>query len=418
MTFTKQLRLLEVMARTSGKSALHAALPLYFLICIVAVIIFAGHGMDASSVTSLALGSSAVRMPLLVGWAMLTLPVARVLVADPQTFFLRTLPLPRWWLLGITGSALALVQLPWLVLWVRGSGAASAAIALFAVLGAQMYALAGVYGIVDCAGLASIALGWQLAPSLLSLALLVPAFLVGQRLAWLRALEPKSQGRHRVLTTTAWLAAATAFGISAYRSNASAAARALALGSLAFVITSLGLRNNPEWTRQTLLSVASALWGAACLLGSVALARPMLQAEAELASVLDACGASSVLRAGSSIGLLTLLAAAAGCVFGLGITASASSHWAHGGGLTVQLALGGAAWAALGAAVIRMTTTGTGQDSGRQLLALLGLYGLALMVLLASPIAMLILLSGTAALVSTYATRFPCPGGVARGRRV
>jgi hypothetical protein len=416
MTLTKQWRLLEVMARTSGKSALYAALPLYFLICIVAVIIFGGHGMDASSVTSLALRSSAVRMPLLVGWAMLTLPVARLLVADSRLFFLRALPIPRWWLLGSACCFLAFAQLAWVVLWARGSGAQSAAIALLAVLGAQAYALAGVHGILDGVGLASIILGWQLAPSLISLVLLLPAFLIGQRLAWLRALEPKAQGRHCVLTMTAGLAAATAFGISAYRRNPSALGRALALGSVAFTITILGLGNNPEWTRQTSLTVAAALWGAACLLGGVALARPLLQAEAEVAWALDACGVSSVLRAGSSMALLAVLAAAAGCVFGLGVAAWAPRGAVAAGALTLHLALGGAAWAALATALIRISTRGTGQDSGRQLLVLLGVYGVALLVLLASPSAMLVLLMGTSALVSTYALRCPSPVGVALER--
>lgn len=413
MSLTQQIRVLNLIARTSGKKALYAAMPLYFVVGIVVFILFAGNGMDASYVTSLALGSTEVRASLLVGWAMLTLPVARLLVADPQTFFLRTLPVPHWWTLGIIGGALALVQLAWVVLWVRGTGVLSAAIALFAVLGGQSYAIAGMRSAGEWAALGCVAVGWYLAPSPASLALLVPAFLAGHRLAWLRAPEPKASGQHRVLTRTAGLAAATAFGISAYRSNGSAAVRALALAALAFTATSLGLRNNPEWSTQNLTLLASAIWGAACLLGAVTLARPILRAESELVWVMDVCGVSSALRALSSIGLVAALGAVCGAAFGVALAPSTPSSWSADLALILHLSLGGAAWAALAMALVRITTRGTGRDSGRQLLALLSLYVAAALVLLASPISMLLFLVVAATLAAAYATRFATPVGAA-----
>src|SRR5688572_20493109 len=82
------------LAQSSGNQALHAALPAYFLVGTVAVILFAGNGMDASFVTSRALASFPTRLALLFAWGALTLPVARLLLANPQTFFLRVLPVP------------------------------------------------------------------------------------------------------------------------------------------------------------------------------------------------------------------------------------------------------------------------------------------------------------------------------------
>lgn len=259
MSFIQLSQVTVVVARTTGKKALYLAAPLYILVGITVFVLFAGNGMDASYVTALAFASPPLRLVLLVGWAMLTLPVARLLLTDPQTFFLRTLPVPRWWLLGIVAMASACVQLAWLVLWVRGAGALSGGIALLAILGAQSYAIAGLRGVREWVGLGCVLLGWQLAPSPAALALLVPTFVLGFRLAWLRAPEPRASGRHRVLASSATLAAATAFGISAYRSNGSAVARAATLTLLAFGAITLGSSNNPEWTQEQVLKLALAI---------------------------------------------------------------------------------------------------------------------------------------------------------------
>lgn len=403
------LQLAAVIARTTGKRALYLALPLYFVVGIVAFILFAGNGMDASYVTKLSLESHAGRFSLLLGWGMLTLPVARLLVGDPETFFLRVLPVPRWWLLAVTFAGLALLQLAWLVLWLRGAGPLAGACALFAVLGLQCHAIAGVRGVASLIGVLAVAGGWALAPSPLSLVLSVPAALHGYRQAWLQAPEPRAAGQHRVSSANAWLAAATAFGVSAYRSNGSAAARALTLALLSYAGIALGLRHNPEWSPRALAQVTLALWGAACLLGGVTLARPVLQAERELTEVLDACGTPLSLRALSGAGLLAALGAVAGGALGL-LLAGSSPAGAGFASPTAQLSLTGAAWAALGMALVRILTRGSGRDSGRQLLAQLGLYVAAMALLLLGPALMTVFLLAAAAVAVAYAARFAARG--------
>jgi len=115
--------LASVVARTTGKRALYAALPPSFLLGIVAVVAFAGNGMDARTVTQAALASPVLRWVSLLGWVMLTLPVARLLLADGSSFGLRALPVARGWLLAISVLGLVLSQLAWLALWARGAGA-------------------------------------------------------------------------------------------------------------------------------------------------------------------------------------------------------------------------------------------------------------------------------------------------------
>jgi hypothetical protein len=408
------LRLAGVVARTTGQRALYAALPLYFLVGIASTILFGGQGMDAKTLTIPALASFPLRLGLLVGWALSTLPVARRVVADARVDLLRALPVPRSWLLGLNGAMLGIVQLGWAVLWVRGSGWLAGAEALVAVLALQCSVILGAHvRILEGVGLAAVAAGWWLAPSAASLAVLAPAFVLTHHAAWRRAPEANSAGRHHVLGGSAPLALASALAVAAWRDNASAAARAAAMLLFAGLATRLGLRN-AAWGFDSLLRWAAALWGAACLLGAVTLARPVLRAEAELGWVLDVCAASSRLRAGVSLALALLVFGGTGCVFSLSLFPAL--HGAHEMiALTLQLGLGGAAWASLAVASVRAGTRGGGEDSRRQLAWLLALYLPLTLLLIYHPSLMLLILIGVAALASRHAARLPTPASAARG---
>jgi hypothetical protein len=410
MSLAQLSRVATVTARTTGRRALYLALPLYFVVGIVAFVLFAGNGMNASEVTSLALDSPSVRLSLMVGWSVLTLPAARVLLTDSRVFFLRVLPVPRWWLLGIAGLGLVLVQLAWLVLWVRGEGVPSGVVAVLTVLGLQSYAIARLRGWREWVGLGAVLAGWLLAPSPLSLLLVIPAVAWGQRLAWIRAPEPEAAGRHAVISASATLAAATALGVSAYRTNGSAVARASALTLLAYAGTWLGLRHNPDWTVEPVQQLALALWGAACLLGGVTLARPMLSAEADLTALLDGCGMSTRSRVLSGIGLIASIGGLSGALFGLALVAAAP-HSSADMAVPLHLVPAGAALAAIALALMRITTRGTGRDSGLQLLALLALVVAASLTLLQSPLLMIAFASTAAVLATAFASRVRLPIG-------
>jgi hypothetical protein len=65
------------LAVTSGRSAIARALPLYLAIAIASVVLFAGNGLDARSVTEAAEQSRGFRGVLLGAWWLGTLPVGR-----------------------------------------------------------------------------------------------------------------------------------------------------------------------------------------------------------------------------------------------------------------------------------------------------------------------------------------------------
>lgn len=414
-TLSGLARLIVVLARTSGKRAAYAALPPYFLVGITSTILFAGQGMDAKTITAPALASFPLRLGLLVAWALVTLPVARRVVVDASVDLLRVLPVPRGALLAINAALLALLQLGWVVPWVRGAGWLAAMVALAAVLALQCCVILGRHRrAVGALGLAAVAAGWWLAPGGASLALLGSVFVLAHRSAWRRAPEASGTGRHRVFGGSAPLALSTALAAAALRDDASAAARALALLALAALGTRLGLRN-AAWEADSLLRWAAALWAAACLLGGVTLARPVLRSEAELGWVLDVCAVSSRLRAGVSLGFAAIAFGSAGLVFYLSLWSVAGSGtetvW-----LAAHLTLGGAAWAVLAAALVRSGTRGSGRDSRRLLGWLLVLY-LPLMLLLSwMPALMLLTLVGAAALAARHAVRIATPASAARGR--
>src|SRR5215831_21351607 len=106
--------LVGVMARTSGAAALRRALPTYLGLFVVAVILFTGNGVRSSDVVALALASPPSRVGLLAAWLLLALPAARALIAAPTAFLIRTWPIPRAHLLGVTTAMLVLIELPWL----------------------------------------------------------------------------------------------------------------------------------------------------------------------------------------------------------------------------------------------------------------------------------------------------------------
>ena len=94
------------------------ALPVWIGAGIVAGVIFGGTGMQPHDLTQLSLHAPGVAIALGVTWLLLYVPVARLLVRDDATHFLRSLPhrSPR----ALTVIALVGFQLPWLLLWLLG----------------------------------------------------------------------------------------------------------------------------------------------------------------------------------------------------------------------------------------------------------------------------------------------------------
>ena len=126
--------LAKTLVLTAGRAALQRALPLYLAMAIFAGIAFGGNGLHPTTVTTQAESSWLFRATLYLGWVIATLPAIRAVLATPETFFLRSLPVGRFRILAILVAMLALVELPWTLLWAFGRGAVAASTATRCVL--------------------------------------------------------------------------------------------------------------------------------------------------------------------------------------------------------------------------------------------------------------------------------------------
>ncbi len=104
------------------------ALPVWIGAGIVAAVIFGGTGMAPSDLTGFAIQTPTVGVTLAVTWLLLFVPVARLLVRDDATRFLRSLPHRAWPPRALAVAALVVLQLPWLVLWILGAHGVGAAV--------------------------------------------------------------------------------------------------------------------------------------------------------------------------------------------------------------------------------------------------------------------------------------------------
>lgn len=121
---------LAVWMRAVIKPAGRRALPVWLGTAIVGGTIFGGTGMQPHDLTHLALQSPATALGLAATWLLLFVPVARLLVRDDASRFLRSLPHPAWQPRLLAIGALLWYQLPWLALWLLGEHVLGLALAL------------------------------------------------------------------------------------------------------------------------------------------------------------------------------------------------------------------------------------------------------------------------------------------------
>ncbi|MFT3695043.1 MAG: hypothetical protein QM831_18035 [Kofleriaceae bacterium] len=106
------------------------ALPVWLGAGIVGGVIFGGTGMHPHELTQLVLHSPLAACVLGITWMLLFVPVARLLVRDDATRYLRTLPHPIWSPRALLIGALIVLQLPWLILWLDGEHLVGAAVVI------------------------------------------------------------------------------------------------------------------------------------------------------------------------------------------------------------------------------------------------------------------------------------------------
>src|SRR5690242_6748654 len=110
------LALARVVSAAAARSAAPLFLPTYFGLGILGAILFGPQAMQSAEVTHAALSSPVASIALWGAWILLTAPIARAALSVPDTFFLRSMPVPRWCFVLISGAHLAVVELLWIAL--------------------------------------------------------------------------------------------------------------------------------------------------------------------------------------------------------------------------------------------------------------------------------------------------------------
>lgn len=350
-----------------GVRALHLALPSYSLVAVASVIVFPGSGLSAQYITSHALLSIGLRSSLLLCWVTLTMPLARWLVCNSQSFWLRSLPVPRSWLLLPPLVGQLFLQVAWWVVWWRGESLGCGLWSWLVVLGLQCQWLAGFRHSLDFARAFILAGVWFSSYSPWALAAGCWPALSSCERAWCRAPEGRAQGRHWVVGKSAQVALAQALLIAAVRANGSALFRVGIVVALAFAGTLVGLGNNPHWTSLVRLQWLGCLWNLVWSLAAVALAAPLLQAEKEMSWLLDAHGVTRAARVASHLKLVAGLGILGGAAYAVALSRALGLPIAVVGGVSawLLLALSGGLLGLWFTAVVRWSTRGTGRDSSR-----------------------------------------------------
>jgi hypothetical protein len=322
------LALARVLTRTAGLPALLRALPAFAAIALAATILFAGNGMRAADLVALAERAPAVRAALWGAWLLVTIPAARVLLETPETFFLRSLPVPPWHFWLVHGAQLALLQLPWAMLWLRGGGLVTGLAAIMLAVAADALWIARPRSARDLLALASLVAALALPlPSALRLALGLFAAPLGIASAWTRAPgKGVSVGAglvHGGPASALLLAHAAVIG----RRDLLLLLRGLVLALLGAVILALVVRNNPG-AGISLESFALIVAPLPLALATGGVAVRALDTERALTWLLLATGTGATLRALVAL----LLPALWGALIGLA-QAALGAALAGGGGL-------------------------------------------------------------------------------------
>jgi hypothetical protein len=360
--------LIRILGHTAGRAAVRRGLPTYFALLIAAPVLFLGkYAMKASELTGVARHSLAFRAVLLGGWLVLSLPVARALLASPSARFVRVFPVSWRAAAAILGAELLIVEGPWIMFWCAGEGAlVGAASAVFAASGHALmlgrprrgYELAALL-----AWLGGFILGpglpWFLGP---------PALVLGLRRAWISGAEPRVRHTARwVLRAPPAVALATGLLASVVRGHRALLGRWawLAVGTVAIAV--LAIHNNGVVEPGKVVVLSLLILAPGTTLGALTLAGAMLRTEHRAAWVLDTTGTGSRTRQAAA----SLALAACGVVFGLGhgLLVSQVRGQASVVRVLASSAVAGAALGALAAIAARWTDLGGGRDSRRVLLA-------------------------------------------------
>jgi len=275
--------LVRMVMVTSGRAVAIRAVPLACAVGLAAAVVFGGHGMRPSDLVRMMQGSLGVRLALWGVWIMLATSAIAPAFDALGTRTLRAMRTPR------TVSAMLVIvaasaQAPWILLFVKGSGALSGVVAAFTAVAACASSLA----LRSRRGPIVFGLAWLLVGLDMRQAVaVIPAGLLAYlatRVAWGNALEERSVTRivWRAPAPVALALAYVARMVRSARARLQAAAVMVFAGSAALA---LSLRNDPGARPvQRALVVLSFPLSIACAI----LAAPALETEARMHAMLRA----------------------------------------------------------------------------------------------------------------------------------
>ena len=351
------------LGRAAGPPALLRAVPPFAAIGLASSIVFGGYGMSPRDLVALTAANAGARVALWIAWILVTAPAARALLATPEAFVLRSLPVPLAWFWIVHASHLVALQAPWALLFAAGAGplaaiaAAVAGAAASAIVVARLRSIADVVAAVALTS--AIALG---APPAALAAAGIAAVGVGVASAFRRAPERAASAGRAWMPRSAPIALAIAHAAVLVRRDAITLVRGAAAALVGALIASLAARNNAVTSREEQEGIALAAGAIPLAIAVTGVAGRVLVTERGLAWLLLSSGASARLRAVVAAALTATWGAATGALYGVA-AAIAMTDAADRRARIALLAIAlGASLAAVGANLARRAERPTGVD--------------------------------------------------------
>jgi hypothetical protein len=255
------------------RPALHKVLPWLIAVGVVSSVLFSPSGLQAHSITELVHSSVLARLVLWTSWMLLSVPVALAAARVPQASYLRSLPVSRNWLYLALLSPLALVQLPWLVLFSRGSGLLSGASSAVLSLGLHLVCVAKPALRVLTLALVFAAVIVIEQTHVLGLLLEVLAIVFLLPAAWRNSTEHVPVQRSFPVLGPFPVALAVALIVSTIRTRKALILRSLALSGVGGLLLGAWFSNNAEGNVSSSLRVVVAFAAIPALFTSIPLAK-------------------------------------------------------------------------------------------------------------------------------------------------
>jgi hypothetical protein len=313
----RHLALAKILVVLGARAAYPLAAPLFLGIFVVASVLFGPNGMSPPEALAVMRASPTLLTVLWAGWLVLGLPAARAALVPPSGTYLRWLPAPRL-VFHLAGGACALVvEAPWMLLFGRGEGLASAATAGLAALAGHALCATRPWSALEglAAALVGLAVFAPAAPLALAAALVAASLAVP--CAFRRAPEAAARANRRFSFRSPLGALASTFVLGVLRGEPAVLGRALALAALAGLVLPLAARGHDLAADASIGALALGLAAVALSPGLSGAAAAVVRAERAASWLCDATGTAPAARALAAALACGVVGAASGLVLGI-----------------------------------------------------------------------------------------------------